>query len=382
MLTLQQFKCLGEFRHGIRGVALAWGGPSFHMLLLAIIVPGILGCRGQLDRTASRSPVPGQTSVKSLAAIPPAQPATNPGSTLLRGNNGQHQYLAAPHAPTDSNLMPASATQPVASTTKTPGMLPANFTAPTKTPVESSNLTNVSDASSNLSTIRRIVDQATVFAKNHPQYTVRVRRRERVNNKLQDEEVMLMNFRLQPRSIFYRWLDKSNEGREAVWVEGQNDGKLITRGGKGDFLLAGRQLRLDPQGALARARSRYTIDEAGLDKMTAFIEDIVQRLERGDTSNGTLTYMGEVERPELNKRLLEIKHMIPPKVHPAFPKGGIRYWYFDPQTHRLCMVRADSYEGQFIEHFIFDRFITNPTLDQSDFDPDDLWKKRGRSKKT
>jgi hypothetical protein len=187
------------------------------------------------------------------------------------------------------------------------------------------------------------------------------------------EEQMLMNFSLQPRSVYYRWLDEKNAGRECVYVEGLNEGKLITRGGKSDFMLVGRRIAVDPEGLLARSKSRYSITEAGLDNMVRRLERKVALQEKGDGSQGTVKYLGTQKVPEYPEDLLHLVNEIPPGADPVFPKGALRHWYFEPTSGRLVLLHATDPRGEFLEHYLFDRFIPNAALGDPDFNPDQLW---------
>ena len=233
-----------------------------------------------------------------------------------------------------------------------------------------------SDPRENLAVCRRIVGRATDFFDETDAYTCRVTRQEKVGQKKLPREVMLMDFLLRPRSVHYRWLDERNLGRECVFVEGRNDGKLVTTGGRSDFLFVGRRISVDPDGFLARAKSRYSIREAGLDNMVAKLRRKLDRQATGDHSQGTIRYHGTAERPEFTVRLYHFSHDIPVGADPAFPKGGTRHWYFDPRTYQLALMRATDPQGGFIEYYLFDRFVANPSLDEASFDPDALWPKK------
>lgn len=228
-------------------------------------------------------------------------------------------------------------------------------------------------ANENLAAVRKTVDGCLAFLEQNPKYTVRVSRQEKVGNRVLPAEVMLMHFRLQPRSVYYKWLDDGNAGRAVLFVEGQNDGMIISHGGKGDFLLAGRTLRVDPNGFLARSKSRYSITESGLDNMVRRLEVVVALLERGNQSRGTVEFLGEGKHEGVDDKLLVIRQQIPVGADPFVPKGGIRHWYFDAATLRLAIMHGDEFDGSFFEHYVFDRFVPNPALTDGDFDPELLF---------
>ena len=234
------------------------------------------------------------------------------------------------------------------------------------------------DDAQNLAQVRQIVDGSRRFFEEHPKYSCRVTRQETIGHRQMPEEVMLLHFRREPRSVYYQWLDERNKGRECIYVEGRNDGKVVTLGGENDFLLTGRRVRVDPDGILARSRSRYSITESGLDKTTARLERVVSLLEQGDPSRGQVHFEGLEKRSECVQELYHIIHHIPPGADPVFPDGAIRHWYFEPATGRLRMMFALSMEGKQLEYYRFDRLVPNELLSDHDFDPDILWSQTGR----
>lgn len=224
-----------------------------------------------------------------------------------------------------------------------------------------------------LAAVRTILNLSISFLEANDKYTCRLTRQERVGTRVLEPEIMQMDFRTQPRSVHYKWLDKANAGRECVFVAGANDGKIVTLGGKGDFLFVGRQMRVDPNGILARGKSRYTINESGLDNMVRRLEGVLAQVEKGNRSQGNFEYKGITSRQDLEMPAATVVQQMPVGADPAFPAGGIRHWYFDPQTGRLLLMHAEDLKGGFIEYYRFDRFVANPTLSDRDFDPDVLW---------
>jgi hypothetical protein len=225
----------------------------------------------------------------------------------------------------------------------------------------------------NLAVCRDIIDRASTYFQTHEKYTCRVTRQEKVGRNIGEREIMLMNFRLSPRSVYYEWLDPANDGRECIYVEGQNEGKLISMGGKGDLLLAGRRVAVDPDGFLAKSKSRYSIREAGLDNMVRRLDARLRKQEQGDLSEGPVMYMGRTSRDEFAGEVDYLRNDIPPGADKAFPSGGVRHWYFEPSTGRLALMYATEPGGGLLEYYLFDRFVPNEGLTDADFTPDLLW---------
>ncbi|HUY35074.1 MAG TPA: DUF1571 domain-containing protein [Pirellulales bacterium] len=108
-------------------------------------------------------------------------------------------------------------------------------------------------ARDSLRTLDTIDDYTCIFVK-----------RERVAGKLLDQEELAMKLRQRPFSVYFRFIEPpSSAGQEAIYVEGQNDGKLLghTTGLMGK--LTG-TVALDPKGLLATRGNRYGITDSGM----------------------------------------------------------------------------------------------------------------------
>lgn len=239
--------------------------------------------------------------------------------------------------------------------------------------IESFVPANLKDPAANLAKARAIVDRSARFCDSTPKYTCRITRHERVNGKLLPKEILAMNFRLKPRSVYYKWLDKGNEGRELVYVDGANDGKIITLGGKADFLMTGKRVKVDPSGFLAKRNGRYSIKDSGIDAMMSRLTRQLANQAKGDFSHGRIEYIGTVRRKENHDPMDYLVHHTPPGADPAFPDGGLRHWFFDQPSGRLVLLHSDDLKQNFLEYYLFDRFLRNDALDDDSFNPDVLW---------
>jgi Protein of unknown function (DUF1571) len=94
-------------------------------------------------------------------------------------------------------------------------------------------------------------------------YTCTMRKIERVDGKLVGPEVMFVKVRHQPFSVYLNFINPENEGREVIYVAGQNNGELVAHEAKGIKSLVG-PVSLKPNSALAMAGNRYPITELGM----------------------------------------------------------------------------------------------------------------------
>ena len=96
-----------------------------------------------------------------------------------------------------------------------------------------------------------------------PDYTATMFTHERVGGQMSTPHVVELKLRHEPFSLYMKWLAGDDKGRELLYVDGQNNGDMLVKLGglKGRLLPA---IKVDPHGALARAKSRHAITEAGL----------------------------------------------------------------------------------------------------------------------
>ena len=64
------------------------------------------------------------------------------------------------------------------------------------------------------------------------------------------------------------------------------------------FAPAGKRIALSPDSIFVRGASRHSITEAGIGTLIDAFGTLIDAQERGDTSHGTLTYLGLQKRPE------------------------------------------------------------------------------------
>ena len=112
-------------------------------------------------------------------------------------------------------------------------------------------------AQQGVESIRRIEDYSCTLVK-----------RERIDGELRDYEWMYVKIRHRPFSIYTRFLKpKELEGREAIYVEGHNDGKIQAHTTGRLWKLIG-TVSLSPTSPIAMKGNRYPITEMGMLNLT------------------------------------------------------------------------------------------------------------------
>jgi hypothetical protein len=208
-------------------------------------------------------------------------------------------------------------------------------------------------------------------------YIMRLKRREVVNGRKQPEEVIRVHVRRDPYSVRLKWLGTVGKGREAIYVKGKYKDEmqlLLAAGDMFPFSPAGMRYNLAPDDPLARAKSRYPITETGLGSLIERFGRIVAAAEKGDPREGTVKYLGRVQRPEFDAKVEAVHQLLAARSDPLLPRGGQRWWFFDATTGLPALVVTHDPDGE-VEYYCHDYIQWPALMDDDDFNPDRVWQK-------
>ncbi len=151
-------------------------------------------------------------------------------------------------------------------------------------------------------------------------YTCTLVKRERIGGKLLDYEYMFVKVRnrkvvdntvVAPFSVYMYFLKPTDvKGREVLYVEGRNEGKMVAHEGgtAGKFLPT---VWIHPTGIIAMRNQRYPITDLGLENL------VLKLIERGEMDKASGRRQAEValhENAKINGRkctLLQVKNAEP-----------------------------------------------------------------------
>ena len=130
-------------------------------------------------------------------------------------------------------------------------------------------------------------------------YRLIMQEQERIDGRLHPPETIEVFFHAHPFSVFMHWLKGSRQAENLLYVQGENDGKMLVHP-KGLLGLLDKVVALDPNGAEARASGRFSITDFGF-------RNTLQRTLRhwkADEDAGKLQaeYLGVCKIPELDDR--------------------------------------------------------------------------------
>ncbi|NLX58710.1 MAG: DUF1571 domain-containing protein [Phycisphaerae bacterium] len=188
-------------------------------------------------------------------------------------------------------------------------------------------------------------------------FTATFHKQERIDGKLRDEEAANMKWRRDPFSVYMKFV-MGDKGKEAVYVEGQNSGKMRAHAGG---LLSWIKLWVEPDSSRAMKDNLRPITKAGMTNMLSAALAVYEEAARnGDLKVeflGTMTAAG--------RTCYGIKRTLPKKdIYP----GKELVLFID--CEKLVPVGADSYDwdGQIMSKYRYADLKLNTGLTDKDFD--------------
>lgn len=130
-----------------------------------------------------------------------------------------------------------------------------------------------------------LLNRGHELLRTQPGYTVNFFRQERVDGTMVEGQVIRMKVRHEPFSVYMKWVT-GDKGREVLYVDGENEGKMLVHAGgwKARLLPA---LKLDPTGSIAMRESRYPVTTAGMLRM---LDIMIRDRQRDLASDANVKY--------------------------------------------------------------------------------------------
>ena len=208
-------------------------------------------------------------------------------------------------------------------------------------------------------------------------YTVLIVKRERVNGTLSDFQYLRAKIRnrkvkgertLVPFSVYLKFLKPNSvKGREVIWVEGQNNGKLIAHEGGFKNLF---RVQLPPNGLMAMMGQRYPITNIGFEHLAA---ELIRKGDR-DRQRGecNVQFFREAKVFERVCTRIVVTHPVP-RPYFDFSRAEI---FLDDELNVPIRYAAWTWPQQaggeplLLEEYTYTKLELNVGLTNKDFDPD------------
>ncbi|WP_337177476.1 DUF1571 domain-containing protein [Paludisphaera sp.] len=198
-------------------------------------------------------------------------------------------------------------------------------------------------------------------------YTCTFYKRERIDGHLTEMNVMSMKARNRPHSVYFRF-HQPKKGREAIYVEGRNDGYVLAHD-VGFFKVLAGTMRLDPRGDRAMEGCRHPVTSAGISHL---IDTVLDRwaAELNDEESVVLFD----PRMRLGSAPCMLIEAIHPHKRPGFFFHKVRL-FIDSKLG--IPVRYEAYDWprtpgdapELVEEYAYDGIKLNVGLTDADFDP-------------
>jgi Protein of unknown function (DUF1571) len=194
-------------------------------------------------------------------------------------------------------------------------------------------------------------------------YTAVLHKQERLQGRLQPSELIDISFRQKPYSVFMHWVKGEKMADSVLYVQGQNDDKLLVHPSG----LAGRLVKVvtrDPEGAEARQSGRYSLRDFGFKKST----ERTYRDWKGAQEKGELKvkYLGVRRVYEVGDRPCYTLH----RTHTKPDKEGVTdvLVYIDKDTWLQVGTVLKGVDGKLIGEYMFRDVHLNPHFKPGQFE--------------
>jgi hypothetical protein len=199
-----------------------------------------------------------------------------------------------------------------------------------------------------------------------------------------NNEVVFVQYRREPMSVYTLNIGESGKGREMIYFPAKFDDKIHVKLGKGDpFPGLVAPAPISPDDQRVRAKARYSMREAGFGRPIAAFGEAVAQLEAGTIAGNALQYDGEVYREELPRPVIGVTHQLRPGDELQMPKGGTRLYFFDmtrgsPSYGMPILIVTTEPTGREVEYYRYEKMKQPANLSDANFDPARLKKKSDR----
>jgi hypothetical protein len=211
-----------------------------------------------------------------------------------------------------------------------------------------------------------MANDALVRLQDVADYTATLVKRERVDGELGDYEYWFIKVRHEPFSVYMKCLKPvAGAGREAIYVAGSNDGKLLAHD---PMFVALGTLSLKPDGLIAMRGQRYPITELGLQ---ALLRSLVERGER-EKMEGTKIHVSLFSNAKVNGRPTNLLQLVRTKRSPTDDFYRVRV-YIDAELQLPIRYEAHDWPSSpgemppVIEEYTYVNLRLNQGLGDADF---------------
>jgi hypothetical protein len=185
---------------------------------------------------------------------------------------------------------------------------------------------------------------------------------------LQPKEVTEIHFREQPFSVIMRWTQGARKADAVMYVDGENDGKLLARpSGALARRIVGDIVARDVDGSDAKASGRVTLNRFGM--KNALVKTIKQWQAASDRGALQVEFLGVQKVKELDDRPCYVFRRLYDQEEDGVTELTT---YIDEETLLQTGSILKGKDGQLIATYFFRDIKLNPTFMPAQFQPEAL----------
>jgi hypothetical protein len=214
---------------------------------------------------------------------------------------------------------------------------------------------------SRLDEYQALLNQSEEHLRQWPGYTATFVQQVSKDGILHDVQEIDVKVRHEPFSVYMKWREK---GQEVLYVDGENDGRLLARRTRGLFQ---RTVKLPPASRIAMLDARQPVTEVGL-------LGLVVNARRELHSCPSLAGVGcEVSLAEVAGQPVRKYHVTfaAPEVHATYSYCDVCFRDDAPVPVSITCHgwTADGKPGEMLEYYWYHSVRTEPAVTDHDFDP-------------
>lgn len=179
------------------------------------------------------------------------------------------------------------------------------------------------------------------------------------------KQKMKAKIRHRPFSVYF-YFENPHEGREVLYVEGQNSGNLLAH--EAGLLSVVGTMELAPTNSTAMSENRYPITMAGIGNLVkAVIEQWQEEVKFGESD---VKYFKDAQLGTMTCRVIECSH---PQPRRQFRFQKTRLWVDDAtglpvRVQQYGFAKVPGAKPPLVEDYTFTDIRTNVRLTDADFD--------------
>ena len=191
-------------------------------------------------------------------------------------------------------------------------------------------------------------------------FTAALTKHECIDGRLRDPETMFLKCRYSPFSVYVKWTKNPNKDREVLYVQGQDDDKVIGHQPVGPMNF---EMKSDPDGSEARKESLRPITEVGFKSAM----DILVKIADEARAAGDLSQVCMDNQKCDGRPCWMLVRVLPKK--PNYP-AHLCYMYIDKELMAPVRVAGFDWDDNLIASYSCSDVKLNARFGANDFSRD------------